>query len=301
MRVLRIRPVPAATIVCPTFDHGPTLAHSLPTVLAQTVEDIELFVVGDGVPDVTRELVGELAVRDRRLRFFDNPKGERRGERHRHAAIAEANSDRILYFSDDDLWLPHHVQTLLEALEESDWAHTISAWVLPDGQMGVNIMDLADVFYRRRMLAETRPPSPGLSQTGHTRDLYERLPHGWQPAPPELPTDVHMWRQILAIDWVRPRSVPALTALSFPSPARPGWSAERRAGELETWAAQLATPAGRAALQARVLATFVQRAAWEDKHAALAREALEAELRAVRARRRGSLAAAWRRRRERHE
>jgi hypothetical protein len=289
--------VPAATIICPTFDHGPTLAHSLPTALAQTVEDVELFVVGDGVPDVTRGLVRELAARDTRVRFFDNPKGERRGERHRHAAIAEARSDHILYLPDNDLWLPHHVETLLEALEQSDWAHTIPAWVLPDGQMGVNIVDLADVHYRRRMFAETHPPGPGLSQTGHTRDLYTTLPHGWHAAPPELPTDVHMWRQILEIDWVRPRSVPALTALSFPSPARPGWSAEQRARELGRWAAELATAEGRAGLQARVLARFAERAAWEDKHAALAREALEQELREARAGRRGSLAAPWRRRR----
>lgn len=293
--------MPAATIVCPTFDHGPTLRHSLASALGQTVQDVELFVVGDGVPEGTRELVGALAERDSRVRFFDNPKGERRGERHRHAAIAEASSERILYLSDDDLWLPHHVETLLSALEDSDFAHTISAWVLPDGRMGVNIVDLADAFYRGRMLEETYPPGPGLSQTGHTRELYERLPHGWNPAPPGIPTDVHMWRQILALNWVRPRTVPALTALSFPSPARPGWSPGQRADELGRFAAELATPEGRAALERRVLATFVQRAAWEDKHGALAREALESELRVERSRRRGSLAAPWRRRRERHE
>ena len=281
--------MPAVTVICPTFDHGPTLRYSLRGALEQTFEDIELFVVGDGVPDVTREIVGELVAADRRVRFFDNPKGERRGERHRHHAIAEASGELILYLSDDDLWLPHHVETLVDALAAADWAHTISAWLLPDGQMGVNILDLADTFYREWMFREPHPPSPGLSQTGHTRALYEQLPLGWNPAPPELPTDVHMWRQILAIDWVRPRSVPALSAISFPSPPRSDWSAEQRAEELARWAATLSKPEGQRALERQVLATFAQRAAWEEKHAALKREALEAEIR------RGSLARALRR------
>jgi GalNAc5-diNAcBac-PP-undecaprenol beta-1,3-glucosyltransferase len=284
--------VPAATVICPTFDHGPTLRHSLASALAQTVEDLEVFIVGDGVPDVTREIVGELSSCDTRVRFFDNPKGERHGERHRHHAIQESGSDLILYLSDDDLWLPQHVETLIAGLGEADWAHTISAWLLPGGQVGVNILDLADTFYRDWMFRVPHPPSPGLSQTGHTRALYDALPLGWNPAPPELPTDVHMWRQILALDWVRPRSVPAFTAISFPSPARQGWGPEERAEELGRWAAGIADEAGRSALERQVLAMFAQRAAWEEKHATLERQALEAELG------RGSLARALGRRRK---
>jgi GalNAc5-diNAcBac-PP-undecaprenol beta-1,3-glucosyltransferase len=283
--------VPQATIICPTFDHGPTLRYSLDSALRQTVEDIEVFVVGDGVPDITREIVGELALRDPRVRFFDNPKGERHGERHRHHAIAEARGDLILYLSDDDLWLPNHVETLIGALAHADWAHTISAWLLPDGQMGVNVVDLADAFYREWMFRVSHPPSPGLSQTGHTRALYEALAKGWNPAPAGLPTDVHFWRQILAVDWVRPRSVPSFTAISFPSPPRTDWSADERADELGHWATKLTEEGGRLELERQVLATFVQRAAWEEKHAALERQALEAKPA------RGSLAALLRRRR----
>jgi GalNAc5-diNAcBac-PP-undecaprenol beta-1,3-glucosyltransferase len=282
--------VPLVTVICPTFDHGPTLHHSLASALSQTVVDLELFVVGDGVADVTREIMGEVCDRDERVRFFDNPKGESRGELHRHEAVSQANSDLILYLSDDDLWLPHHVETLAAELDGADWAHTIPAWVLPDGQMGVNIVDLADTFYRDQVFARARPPIPGPTFVGHTRPLYEQLPLGWNPAPPGLGSDVHMWRQILAIDWVRPRSVPAFTALGLPSPARPGWTADERAEELAAWAARLADPSGRTALERQVLATFAQRAAWEHKHATLKLQTLEAELQ------RGSLARVLRRR-----
>ena len=49
-----------ATVLTPTHDHGALLGHSLRSALAQTVENIEVFVVGDGVNDDTRAVVEEL-------------------------------------------------------------------------------------------------------------------------------------------------------------------------------------------------------------------------------------------------
>ena len=67
-----------ATVLIPTFDHGPMLRYSIPSALEQTIRNIEVFVVGDGVPDVTREIVGQFVRKDERVRFFDNPKGPHR-------------------------------------------------------------------------------------------------------------------------------------------------------------------------------------------------------------------------------
>jgi glycosyltransferase involved in cell wall biosynthesis len=101
----------AATVIVPTHDHGPTLRLSVGSALAQTIEDIEVLVIGDGVPDVTREIVGELSRNDERLRFFDHPKGLRHGELYRHEALAQARGEIVCYLSDDDLWFPEHVAT----------------------------------------------------------------------------------------------------------------------------------------------------------------------------------------------
>jgi GalNAc5-diNAcBac-PP-undecaprenol beta-1,3-glucosyltransferase len=54
----------AASILIPTHDHGPLVGLAIESALAQTVEDLEVLLVGDGVPEITREVVGELAVRD---------------------------------------------------------------------------------------------------------------------------------------------------------------------------------------------------------------------------------------------
>jgi len=111
-----------ATVVIPTFDHGPTLLRSIPSALAQSVEEIEVLVVGDGAPDVTREIVAKLAASDERVRFFDNPKGPGNGEIHRHAALAEAAGRLVAYLADDDLWMPEHLEVLESLLAEAGCA-----------------------------------------------------------------------------------------------------------------------------------------------------------------------------------
>jgi hypothetical protein len=51
-------------------DHGETLRDSVPAALCQTVQDIEVFILGDGVPDITRAIARALAASDPGVRFF---------------------------------------------------------------------------------------------------------------------------------------------------------------------------------------------------------------------------------------
>jgi len=95
-----------ATILVPTHDHGEMLKYSVGSDLNQTIENFEIFIVGDGVPDITRVVVDMLVEQDDRDRFFDNPKGPRHGEIHRHSALKRAQSEIICYLADDDLDLP---------------------------------------------------------------------------------------------------------------------------------------------------------------------------------------------------
>ena len=56
------------------------LVDAVDSVLRQTVRDLEVFIIGDGVHDVTREAARALEKTDPRVRFFDHPKHARRGE-----------------------------------------------------------------------------------------------------------------------------------------------------------------------------------------------------------------------------
>ncbi len=231
----------AATVLVPTHDHGPTLLRSVPSILAQTVEDLEVFVIGDGVPDVTREVMAELTASDERVRFFDHPKGPRHGEIYRHQALQEARGEIVCFLSDDDLWLPSHVEQLQDLLADADFAHAQPLWIDTEGRPRPWLVDLERPFYRELLLGgENRVPH---GCAGHTLELYRRLPFGWRTTPEGTPTDLYMWQQILSVPNCRAVSGSRPTVLHFPSPLRKEWTLDERLAEIDSWAGRLGDPA----------------------------------------------------------
>jgi hypothetical protein len=249
----------AATVLIPTHDHGPTLLRSVRSALAQTVTELEVFVIGDGVPDVTRELMAELTAADQRVRFFDHPKGPRHGERYRHAALQEARGEVVCYLCDDDLWLPGHVEHLRELLRESDFAHSLPFWIDPTGAIHPLRVDLSLPHFRALFLSgENRIP---LSHAGHTLELYRRLPEGWRTTPDGTYTDLYMFQQILAVPGCRVAAGAKATVVNLPSPERRGWTLDERVAELDRYAARLAEPGFAAELTEQVTAAMAADAA----------------------------------------
>jgi hypothetical protein len=224
---------PSATVIVPTHDHGPTLEPAVGSALAQTVEELEVLVIGDGATEETRRAARALAERDTRMRFLDQPKAASRGETLRHQALQEARGEIVCYLSDDDLWLPDHVETMLALLERADFATSPALVVNPGRARLVHLVDLALPAYRQMHVGgENRVP---LSCAAHTLEIYRRLPHGWRAAPAGKPTDLHMWQQVLAEPSVRCASGYRPTVVNFPSPTRRGWSNAERAAELAEW------------------------------------------------------------------
>ncbi len=250
----------AATVIVPTYDHGPTLRLSLASALAQTVEDIEIFVIGDGAPDVTQAILAELTHRDERVRFFDHPKGPRHGEIYRHEALEHARGEIVCYLSDDDLWLPEHVAMLQELLDGADFAAAMAVHLTAEGELrSWQPFDLAMSSFRRRMLAGKN--FVPLSCGAHTLEAYRRLPQGWSTTPAGVSTDLFMWQKLLQLPEIRARSATRPTALHLPSSHRRGWTPEERVAELERWAPRVADPTWRTEFLGEVLDQMVRHGA----------------------------------------
>jgi GalNAc5-diNAcBac-PP-undecaprenol beta-1,3-glucosyltransferase len=249
-----------ATVIIPTHDHGPMLLHSARSALAQTVEEIELFIVGDGVPEVTREIVSELK-RDERVRFFDHPKGPRHGEIYRHAALQEARGEIVCYLSDDDLWFPEHVACMRRLLSSADFAHALHLYIDERGEISFYAGDLTVPGYRESLLSGIN--FVALSCGAHTTEMYRRLPHGWRTTPTGVPTDLYMWQQFLSEPGCRATGGTRPTVLNLPRSLRHDQPPADRLIELEKWSRDLQDPGWRDAFALRVLDRLVRTRAEE--------------------------------------
>jgi hypothetical protein len=232
-----------ATVLVPTTgDRAALLRHAIGSVLRQTVTDLEIFVMGDGVAGPSRAAIAEMARRDARIRFFDHPKHARRGEPHRHAALAEARGEIVCYLTDRDLMLPRHVEVMAALLRDADFGHTLRFGIEPDGSLSfVPAIDIDDPGDRRQAVGTATQLIP-LSFAGHTLAMYRRLPFGWRETPAGEYTDRYMWKQFLAATDCRTATSTTPTILYFNRGDHPGWPVERRLPEIAAWSARLAEP-----------------------------------------------------------
>lgn len=104
--------MPTISVIIPTHNRARLLVEAIQSVLDQTYADFEVLVVDDGSTDDTADVVRGLT--DPRIRYLYQDHGERSMARNR--GMAEARGAYIAFLDDDDLYLPHHLQSSLEFL-----------------------------------------------------------------------------------------------------------------------------------------------------------------------------------------
>jgi glycosyltransferase involved in cell wall biosynthesis len=257
----------AATVLIPTCDHEETLLSSVASALAQTVSNIEIFIVGDGTTARTREIAAELC-NDDRVKFFDYAKGPRNGEIHRNELLKTAKGRIVCYLSDDDLWFPNHIESMLNQLETADFASAATLAVESDGQLCVWYCNLSSNYFRpdwHRELVDGggfRNPVP-LSAGAHRLDSYLKLPFGWRTTPKSMPTDIYMWIQFLEQKNFTFSSSTVLSVVKFTSTNRKNWTNRQRYEELERWRHRMQNPEDYTALLEECLQAAI-RSAYRD-------------------------------------
>ncbi len=219
---------------------------AIESVLAQTLTDFDLVVICDGAPPETAACARDYAARDPRVRVLDLPKGERHGEAHRHRVLQEAvESERplVAQLADDDLWFPEHLAELERLLADVDFGNLLQARLTPDGAVALHHGDLADPQARERM--RTEPFNFfGPSVAGYRLAAYRRLVHGWEPAPTDVWSDLHMWRAFLDTPGLRLATRFSVQGVSLSAAERTDADLAERAAESRRVAAGLLGSAG---------------------------------------------------------
>ena len=174
---------PLVSVVVAAYGRPTILPFALRSAVAQTLEDIEIIVVGDAAGAETARAVADLA--DSRVRLIDLPfnYGEQSGPN--NVGVARSRAPFIAFLNQDDIWFPDHLQVSLAWLEatNSDLVCTHGAIIGSSSPM-----DLESGSWRCDMSSPGRgghydpcvtlaPASTWLLR----RELHKRL-RGWRPA-----------------------------------------------------------------------------------------------------------------------
>jgi glycosyltransferase involved in cell wall biosynthesis len=158
---------PLVTVVIATYNRSAALAYALRSVCAQTLADWECLVVGDACTDDTAAVVA--AFGDERIRFENLPVnvGDQSGPNNH--GCARARGRFIAFLNHDDLWLPEHLRTCVEAIEATAADLVVPAMALLAGDGTVRLVSLpTDLRYN---VNQSLPASAWLFR----RELFDHV------------------------------------------------------------------------------------------------------------------------------
>ncbi|WLD12407.1 glycosyltransferase [Planctellipticum variicoloris] len=119
---------PAVSIILPTYNRAKFLPEAIGAIRGQLFTDWELIVVDDGSTDETAELLPKLIERmPQQYRYI---RQENQGAyAARNTGLDHVSGRYVAFYDSDDLWLPHHLQKCVTALEQSPdigWVYSAS-------------------------------------------------------------------------------------------------------------------------------------------------------------------------------
>lgn len=215
---------PRVTVIIPTYNWSSVLPFSIGSVLRQSFTDFELLVVGDGCSDDSEQVVK--AVADPRVRWINLPVNAGHQSAANNEGLRQARGSLIAYLGHDDLWLPHHLEVLVAAIDSgADVAHGILLMLDAEGKI------MPPARGSLRFIPGCSLPPSGVM---HRRVASEAV-GGWRdyrtlPVDPE--TD--LWERMHLAGFTV-RGTPRLTAVKFPASQRKDAYKKRACREQQEW------------------------------------------------------------------
>lgn len=184
------------SILMPTHNRGDVIAYAIESVLAQTVANFELFIVGDGCTDNTEAVVKDYIQKDPRVKWLPFSKGKGFGYGHRNGVLKRARGKYVAFAAHDDLWLSDHLATHLAYFSEHKdavIAYTRPLWVHPDGTILPSSYNTDNPATKASFMT-THNEIPA-DCVVHTRQAMEKV--GYWNAELSVAADWDLWKRII--------------------------------------------------------------------------------------------------------
>jgi len=118
---------PSVSIIVCAYNAEQSISETLDSLLAQTVNALEILVVDDASTDGTAEIVRGYQKRDARVRMVTHD--QNRGLAHgRRTGVDHATNELLTFIDADDIAMPNMVQRLLETLQSDDQILGVSSY-----------------------------------------------------------------------------------------------------------------------------------------------------------------------------
>lgn len=131
---------PLVSVVIPTYGRSEYLSRAVESVVDQTYDNIELFVVDDGSPTPVTEILSDVdrdRIRDGTIVRHDENRGANVA---RNTGIRAANGDYVAFLDDDDRWDETKIRRQVGAIESAGpEAGVVYTGVRKEGPTGTTI------------------------------------------------------------------------------------------------------------------------------------------------------------------
>lgn len=190
---------PLVTVVIPTYNYGNIVERAIRSVMEQTLNNIECFIVDDGSTDDTRHVVESVIEGDLRFHYLYQ---ENRGVAFaRNLGVFSGTAPFVCCLDADDRIQPQFLETCVKALladPSLGIAYTGLWYVKPDGEEGLS--PWPDQYnYDRFLSGQNQIPTCNVAR----RRVWERLGGQRQRYAPQGAgeEDAEMWLRAGAYGW----------------------------------------------------------------------------------------------------
>lgn len=116
------------SVIIPCYKQASFLSEALQSVVNQTHENWECFIVDDGSPDITEEVAEKWCAKDSRFHYLKQQNGGLSSAR--NFGIQNAKSDFILTLDADDKYEKTFLEKALKIFDENSKIGVVSSWVV---------------------------------------------------------------------------------------------------------------------------------------------------------------------------